>query len=232
MTLWYLCCLLWLQLSLQLGLVYLCNDITITELQWPKLVKLHNFFTSNEHLHLSATHCGIYTIWGVSSNYHIGIVACTTLETIQNDFSVWCIGSCEGWHCRAIMTTSSELYSHRWHTLRWYCCVPGHSNVSCWAPHTLSTHINNSGGCKPSSCMDKLAWFNTGITSSLQACTTLHAQIYSYLVPDREHDRCPLTSMQLLSTNAMSDDNPRPAMSVDCGSPVLSKVYERGRKCV
>ena len=51
----------------------------------------------------------------------------------------------------------------------------------------------------------------------------MHVSVYSYLVPEREQF-CPSTSMQLLSTNTTSDDN-LPAMSVDCGGPVLSKVH-------
>ena len=43
-----------------------------------------------------------------------------------------------------------------------------------------------------------------------------HVQLASYLVPEREHDVCPPTGIQLLSTNATSDDNPT-AMFVDCG---------------
>ena len=59
-----------------------------------------------------------------------------------------------------------------------------------------------------------------------------HVQLasYSYLVPEREHDVCPPTGIQLLSTNATSDDNPT-AMFVDCGGfGILSikKVLEGG----
>ena len=46
--------------------------------------------------------------------------------------------------------------------------------------------------------------------------------IPNYLVPEREHDVCPPTSIQLLSTNKTSDDNP-PAMASLRGDPLLMR---------
>ena len=49
---------------------------------------------------------------------------------------------------------------------------------------------------------------------------TKHVQLRtaSYLVPEKEHDVCPPTSTQLISTNKAYDGNP-PAMSVNCWDP-------------
>ena len=158
MTLWYLCCLQWLQLSLQLELVYLYNGTTTIRLLGLKS-HVNSFFTSNKNLHIwvSRAQCGSssHTTWGsyFSSNYHSDVVVCSTPETSLNDLSLWCIGGAVGCYCRS-MTTSSELHPHRCHTLRWYCCVPGHSNTRGWATHTLSTHIN-SVEVKLSDCMYK-----------------------------------------------------------------------------
>ena len=50
--------------------------------------------------------------------------------------------------------------------------------------------------------------------------TRIITHVASYLVPVREQF-CPTTSMQLLSTNTTSDDNP-PAMLVYSLEPVVS----------
>ena len=51
----------------------------------------------------------------------------------------------------------------------------------------------------------------TLITKHVQSRTA------SYLVPEKEHDVCPPTSTQLLSTNMAYDGNPLAMMSVNCG---------------
>ena len=113
-------------------------------------------FTSNKHLHIwmsRAQH--LSTTWGCyfSSNHHPGVVACSTLETCLNDHRLWCIGSCVVCYNKS-MSTSPEFHPHRCHTLRWYCCPPGHSNTRGWAICTLGTHINN-GGVKLKNCAHK-----------------------------------------------------------------------------
>ena len=109
-----------------------------------------NLFTSNKHFHWPAIPCGAYTKWGCSSNYHSDVIVCSTPETSLNDFSLWCIGSCVACYWIPRPSVSSELHPHRCHTLRWYCCAPGHSSSRCWTIHTLSTH-SNSGEWKLSS---------------------------------------------------------------------------------
>ena len=92
------------------------------------------------------------TIWGCSSNIHSDVIVSSTLQASLNDCSTWCIGGCVV--CYYISKTIvSKLHCHRCHTLRWYSCVPCHSNSRSWTTHTLSTHSNNSEEWKLNSCM-------------------------------------------------------------------------------
>ena len=111
------------------------------------------------------------------------------------------------------------VYVKVWKTLRNHC-VPGHSSTRSRATHTLSAH-SKIGGSKLSICMRE-----NHLRQLKMVATRIITHVASYLasIPVREQF-CPPTRIQLLNTNKTSDNNP-PAMSVDCGGPVLSKFMK------
>ena len=107
------------------------------------------FFTSNNNSLLITVL--LDTTQFLYCNYqHRDIIRCSTLQWTPNDLSAWCVGSCVAC-CYRSSWTNPELYLHRYHTLRWYCCPPVHSNSRSWLIHTLSTQSNRIGA-KVESC--------------------------------------------------------------------------------